>query len=288
MANIKDFNCEYGSAGISKGVSDIAGVELPEGHLHAESIVKLSRALKQHDGAAFCELPFCHTLEADAYGANINLGDYNTGPRAKEYITTKVEDVLNLPDLDFSKGRICEVLKAARTLVDEGEYVILETTGPITILNMMIDPKYVFKTFRRKPEVMQQVFDKLADNTIRFMEEAKAAGVQMISFADVVGGVDILGPAMAEQMVEMFTYPFFKRAEALADDHTMIMTCPKSSFALLGCDKAEWRDVPLSGPLRYGEACIEMIGKVKIAGMQCFKNINYTVDNSTFKELVLL
>ena len=40
--------------------------------------------------------------------------------------------------------------------------------------------------------------------------------------------------------------------------------------------------------MRYGEACIELIGKVKLAGMTCYKNIDFTLNNATFKEVVLI
>ena len=289
MAEIKDFKCGYGnSSGINSEVTALAGVTLPEAHLHAESIVKLSLAMKQHDGAAFCELPFCHTLEADALGGIINLGDYNTGPRAKEYITKKMEDILDLQPIDFSKGRIHEVLEAATILRNQGEEVIMEITGPITILNTLIDAKYVFKTLRRNPELMQQVLDKICEEIYRFMVETKKRGVRILSFSDVVCSVDVLGPEACATLVDMYLYPLFKRAEALADENTMIMMCPKCTFQLIGTEKAQMRDVELSGALRYGEACIEMIGKVKFAGMQCFKNIDYVVGNGIFKEVVLL
>ncbi len=44
---------------------------------------------------------------------------------------------------------------------------------------------------------------------------------------------------MAEQMVNLFTYDFVKQAGKLADEHTMILLCPKTTFALLGTGKAK-------------------------------------------------
>ena len=39
--------------------------------------------------------------------------------------------------------------------------------------------------------------------------------------------------------------------------------------------------------MRYGEACIAMIGKVGLAGQMCIKNIGYRIKNGLFRELVL-
>lgn len=288
MGEIKDFQCTYdNSAGISGQVTEGLGLTFPDAYLHADTMAKLSQALKKHDGAGFCELPFCHTVEAEALGGIINYGNDKTGPRAKEYICTEVEELLDLPEIDFEKGRIHEVLLACKELREKGEHVVLEVSGPFTILNVLIDARYVFKGMRKKPEVMKQVFWKLGNEVLKLMEEAKKYGVELISYADSSGGVNILGPKMAEQVVEDFTYEFLKKAELLADDKMMILLCPKTTFSLLGTEKATFREVETEEPMRYGEACVSLLGKVKFAGQMCIKNIDYTIETGRFKEVVL-
>ena len=289
MGEIKDFNCTYdNSAGISSAVTEGLGLTFPEAYLHWDTMAKLSKALKEHDGAAFCELPFCHTVEAEAMGGIINYGNEVAGPRAKEYICTSPEEILELQPMDLSTGRIHEVLLACQALKEQGEHVVLEVSGPFTILNVLIDAKYVFKGMRKKPELMKDVFWKLGQEILRFMKEAKKYGVEMISYADSSGGLNILGPKMAEQAVEDFTYGFLKQVEELADDETIILLCPKTTFALLGTGYAKFRDLALPQGTRYGEACIEMRGKAKFAGQMCIKNINYSLENGIFKEVILL
>ena len=109
----------------------------------------------------------------------------------------------------------------------------------------------------------------------------------MISYADSSGAVSIIGPAMAEQVVESFTYEFIKKAEALIGEEAVLLLCPRTTLALIGTDKAEFADVALPGPMRYGEACAWMIGKEKILGQMCIKNINYTLKNGMCKAVRL-
>lgn len=92
---------------------------------------------------------------------------------------------------------------------------------------------------------------------------------------------------MAEQVVSEFTYEFLKKAELLVDDKTLMLLCPKTTFALLGTEKAELKDRKLAGPMSYGEGCIEMIGKAKFAGQMCIKNVGYQLENGLFKEVIL-
>ena len=55
-----------------------------------------------------------------------------------------------------------------------------------------------------------------------------------------------------------------KAAEKLGIPADTLM--PKTTFALLGTGKAEFVDAELSGPMEYGEGCIEMIGKARFMG----------------------
>ena len=220
-------------------------------------------------------------------GGIITLGNEVAGPRAKEYLTKNIEDLLELPEIDFSKGRIHEVLLACRQLREAGENVVLEVAGPMTILNVLIDPKYVFKGMRKNPELMKQIYEKLGNQVIRYVEEAKKYGANLISYADAAGGINILGPKMAEQMVEMFTYDFMKKLQETADENTIILLCPKTTFALLGMEKAELADIEISGPMNYGQGCVDAIGKGKLIGQQCIKNNSYMLSQGKIKEVIL-
>ena len=286
---MQDFQCTYdNSAGINEEITKKLELLFPDAYMHWESMVKISKALKEHDGASFCELPFCHTVEAEAMGGKINYGNEKTGPRAKEYVCHSVEELLELPEIDFTKGRIREVLLACKALREQEEQVVLEISGPFTIMNVLIDAKFVFKALRKQPELMKKVLWKFGDELLKIIEEAKKHGVQMISYADSSGGVKILGPKLAAQIVEDFTYEFLKRAEQKAGEKVLILLCPKTTFALLGTEKACLEDEELKEVMNYGDACISMIGKTPFAGQMCIKNIGYRLENRLFKKVKLV
>lgn len=289
MEKIVDFKCTYNnSAGINEEVTRNLKLSFPQAYKYCETMALIAKELKKHDNAAFCELPFCHTVEGEAMGGIINYGDEKIGPRAKEYVCKSAEDVLNLKSIDFTKGRISEVLKACTCLRNEGQNIVLEVSGPFTILNVLMDATRAFKIFRKEPEKMKQIFDKFQNEILNFIEEGQRAGANLISFADSSGGVNILGPKMMKESVEMFTYPFLKKAEKIIDDKTILLLCPKTTFALLGTNKASLYDIELSKPMKYGEGCIEVIGKTKIVGQMCIKNINYELTEGKIKGIKLI
>ena len=57
-------------------------------------------------------------------------------------------------------------MNACRILAEQGETVVLEVVGPITILNGLIDLRAVFKGMRKNPELMEKVFRKIEDDCL--------------------------------------------------------------------------------------------------------------------------
>lgn len=109
----------------------------------------------------------------------------------------------------------------------------------------------------------------------------------MISYADSSGGVNILGPKMSEQVIEDFTYEFLKKFKEITNGKAIVILCPKTTFALLGTQKAELIDVKIPKPMKYGEACIHLVGKENFVGQTCIKNIKYELKTGICKAVHL-
>jgi len=289
MEQIKDFQCTYDyAAGIDEAAIGHLKLSFPDAYLHCESMVQMAQAIKDYEGAGFCILPFCHTVEAEAMGGSVNYGNQTAGPRAREYICTNVEELLQLPSIDYTRGRITEVLRACRYLRGQGEDVVLEIAGPFTILNVLIDAKYIYKAMRRQPELMNRVFEKIKSELLCYIGEAVKNGVNLISYADSSGGVNILGPQRAADVVRDFTYDFLCQAERIIHDRAIIALCPKTTFALLGLRKAMFSSVDLKEDMPYGKGCVELIGKESFTGQTCIKNIGFQLKNQEIKAVRLL
>ena len=174
MSSIKDFKCTYDNGVLehSKIVEEL-GFTFPDVYLHADKMAALSKRQKEKQGNSICVLPFCHTVEGEAMGGIITLGNEVAGPRAKEYLYTDYKELGEINEIDFTKGRIQEVLQACQILHEQGEHVMLEVSGPITILNVLIDIKQIFKGMHKDFEFMKSVFQKVGTQILRYIKEAK-------------------------------------------------------------------------------------------------------------------
>ena len=102
----------------------------------------------------------------------------------------------------------------------------LMISGPFTIFNVLIDPKYVFKAMRKQPELMRDIFQKIERELLSYIKIAVEYGVDMISYADSSGGVNILGPKMAGQIC------FFARMPCMQELMCSVRICRKKRMML--------------------------------------------------------
>ncbi|MBQ6622813.1 MAG: methylcobamide--CoM methyltransferase [Mogibacterium sp.] len=288
MAEIREYKCTYAnSVGISSEVTARLGLTFPEAYLHSETMQILAKAVRDHDGADFCLLPFCRTVEAEAMGADINFGDANTGPRARDPICTSLQEILELPEIDPAKGRMADVLKAVSELKAAGETVALEITGPFTILNALMEPRLIFKAYRKDRAGMCRVFDRIGAELLCYIDAGKQAGADVFILSDSSGALEILGPKVLSNAVEDFYAPFLKQVSAKMDESCIFLLCPKFTFALLDTGHAEYRDHELEPGVDFLQALLQMKGQAKIAGQVCIKNTGVRLANGRFRELIL-
>ena len=273
---IRDYPCTYLQSGAGQDLSAYTDHLFPEVHLEARAMAALALEIKERNNAAWCTLPFCHTVEAEALGAKIRYGDHRNGPRVAEYACENPEDLLNLPSIDYTfSGRMAQVITACRLLQDQGEEVLLEITGPFTLLSSLIDPAVVFRMLRKAPEQVDVLFEKLHASLLIYVEAAYKAGVRLFSYADPTGGVNILGPRIAAGMAERFTLPFLQKIDQKLPKDALIHLCPKTAFALIDTALADVYVCDLSDGLAYPQAISSVCGKVRFVGQTCLKNQNF-------------
>lgn len=293
MSKIIDYKClPENEAGVDASKLEELSIKYPEVHTDHIQMKNLSKLIQEEEGTSYCKLPFCSTLEGEALGGIINLGDQRTGPRGKDYAYSKIDELTDLGSIDFDSGRMNEVLKACVLLKNQGEKVMLSVSGPFTILNLLIEPRYVFKGFKKNPEHMYEVLEHIKDQIVNMVLEAKKRGVDIISYGDSVGGMNILGPDLLASITEIFTYPLLKELEEVIGDEMIIHLCPKTALALVGTEKAVFNDVDLShiskGKLTYHEAMIGGIGSIKFIGERCVKNSAHVLENGIIRSISLI
>lgn len=196
----------------------------------ANKLSTLSKRIKIHKNLPYCKLPFCHTIEAEAFGAKV-VFDHKLGNRISGYAIDDVDSIENMKSLDLSKGRIGEVLKAVDILKSDGENVVLDITGPITIATSIMDSSLFFKAARKDKDKVNELLKLIEDSTVDYIIEAVNRGVDVISYADPAGTMDIVGPRFFKEFAGKTMYNILNRVVGKLDNSIMHL-CIKVSSSL--------------------------------------------------------
>lgn len=78
-------------------------------------MVKLIEAVVEESCFENYGVPFCMTLEAEAYGSDVDYGSDIFEPHVVGFLIDEIEDFKNLKEMDFS-NRVEEVLSAIEIL----------------------------------------------------------------------------------------------------------------------------------------------------------------------------
>lgn len=287
MANLVDFPCKHENAvGFSDEIINKTTLSFPDSYNNYAALATLAVAMKEAMHFPFCILPFCHTIEAEALGGKINLGNGQIGPRPKEYAYGSIEELMQTSPINFSRGRIHQVLLACSLLKERGEKVALEICGPFTILNCLMDIALFFKTWRKDPQLAEDIFSFISDNLLNYIQAACETGVDIISYADSAGSLKILGPRYTEKTARLFTVPFLNKARDITAGKCLIQLCPKTTLILTGLDLAQFENISIPEKSTYAEAVLSVIGRTDIVGQACLKEERF-LSNGNIKAIRL-
>lgn len=246
-------------------------ISYEEANNNASKMAILSKSLKEYKNKGYCSLPFCHTVESEAFGSTV-IFDQKVGNRISKYGINEISSVEDISGMDLSKGRIAEVLKAVNILKDDGEKVILDVTGPISIATSVLESQLFYKAIRKDRDKLNKLLMIIEDSIVEYILEGIKQGADIISFADPTGTIDIVGPKVYDDISGKATYNILKKIKSHLHS-SIIHLCGKTSTSLEVIGLLEIEKIEVDGN-NYFER-IENLKKerkdIKFIGHWCLK-----------------
>jgi uroporphyrinogen-III decarboxylase len=268
-------------------LTDELGLIFPKAHYEPYSLVAMAVAIRKKRKASLTMLPFCCTVEAEALGAKVNLGNSTIGPHPGEFVHHSLAEFMTSNrEIDIESGRLAAILKACQILAEEGSKVAVELSGPLSILSCLMDLSIVIKAWRKDEQLMGQTFDYLGDQILKYALALKGAGVTIISYADPVGIPKIIGPKYSRSLAENFLIGFLNKLRIGLQGMTVHL-CPNTARLLTDCGLGQWSTLNLKPGLSYQDSCLELSGKVGFLGQACLKRLNYYIHGGEIAELLI-
>jgi len=185
-----------------------SGATWPAAHRHEQAMLRLALAMQEATGFDNLALPFCMTVEAEAYGATVNMGNAFTQPRVKRALLP-ADGSGKLPRPDFGSGRAAVLLKATSTARSARPDlpIIGNLVGPLSLLGMLADPLQMLRWMRKRPEVLRSHLERVTSDLVAFGNLQTAAGADVICIADPTATGDILSASQ----FGAFAFPYLNR-----------------------------------------------------------------------------
>ena len=173
----------------------------PLAHTDKETMAKLAAFPYENGLFDNIGVPFCMTVEAEAMGARVDLGDRCTEPRVAEYAISTVKNWEQLTPIDLSVGRCKVVLEAISLLA--GTYpdaaIIGNLTGPISTASSVANADYFYRELRKNRDSAHAMLDFVTDQLVAFGKAQIKSGAEFIAISDPSGTGEILGPRLFEE-----------------------------------------------------------------------------------------
>lgn len=282
MENKVEFKCEGENLEqIPEVIVEKTGITFPEAHKDKNQMALLAKEIRAYKNDTMARIPFCVTVEAEALGGDIQLGDAKIGPRVSGYRYENVEEMQQMSEMNLGSGRIKEVLDCIEILNSQGEVVALSVEGPFTIISSLIDPMNFYKGIRKDKDAVTKIIKVVEDSIANYIIEGLKRGAGIISYGDPVGAMDIVGPKMYEEISGRSSYNILKRVEQYLDG-AVIHICGKTSTAFVKLGLAETIPVEFAADMRYGEAINNALKErkdIKFIGHRCIKKSPFMLGN---------
>lgn len=290
MENKVEFKCEGENLEqIPEIITEKTGITFPEAHEDKYLMAMLAKEIRAYRKDTAARIPFCVTVEAEALGGDIQLGDAKIGPRVRGYRFESVEEMQHINEIDLESGRIKEILDCVELLSSEGEVVVLNVEGPFTIISSLIDPMNFYKGIRKNKAAVNKIISVVEDGIVKYIIEGLKRGARIISYGDPVGGMDIVGPKMYEEVSGKSSYNILKRVEQHLEA-AVVHICGKTSTAFVKLDLAVTVPVEFPEDLKYGEAiniALEERKDIKFIGHRCIKKSPLMLGNKVLWSIKL-
>jgi [methyl-Co(III) methanol-specific corrinoid protein]:coenzyme M methyltransferase len=206
-----------------------SGASWPEAHSDPVLMAKLGAAATKL-GFESIRIPFDLTVEAEAFGAKVDMGKLDRTPMLKAH-PFKDEDVPVIPE-DLSKGRTGVVIEATKILKKQygNEYaIVVGVAGPVTLAGHMVETGTLLLWCITEPDTVHKFVKAATEFQVKYIKALVAAGADVIVLVDPSASTDMMHPSM----FDVFAKPYLRELrEAAGDAKTILHICGNTTALL--------------------------------------------------------
>lgn len=143
------------------GQMDSCGSHWPEANFDAEKMAELALQTNRMFGFATVRVPFCITVDADAFGCGIYPGSNDSQPSVESFRYCPEGEILDVPDDlispdEFIASRRPSIVKEAADILSKNEdlFLIAAVNGPMACVNNLLGMENTMMALMMEPDRM--------------------------------------------------------------------------------------------------------------------------------------
>jgi [methyl-Co(III) methanol-specific corrinoid protein]:coenzyme M methyltransferase len=187
----------------------------PDVHRDAAAMTDLALATREATGLENLGVPFCMTVESEAWGGEIEDGDETTSPSVYEEPLESVRAWTTLRELDPHRdGRMPVLVDCTQRLRARAPEVPVTANlvGPLSLATSLVPATTAYRELLERPADVHAFCRFLTRNSIRYGEALVRAGADVVVIADPASTGEILGPRLFRE----FAMPYLEEMTAAA------------------------------------------------------------------------
>ena len=186
---------------ITTEIIEEKGLNFIDAHNDANIMADLAEAVYDKGCFENFGVPFCMTVEAEYFGATVDLGSNIYEPHVVDYPLKSVTEWEKVAKMDHGKGRSKVVIDAIKILKSRNPKVpiIGNLTGPVSTASSIMEPVTYYKELRKKNKQAHEFMAFVTAELLEFAKMQIRAGADIIAISDPSGTGEILGPKLFEE-----------------------------------------------------------------------------------------
>jgi len=184
-------------ASAMREVMRCCGRGCPAVHRDAAAMADLAVATREATGLENLGVPFCMTVESEAWGGEVEEGDETTAPSVLVEPLASAAEWTSLSELDPRRdGRLPVLVDCTRRLRARvpDTAITANLVGPLSLATSLVAPTTLYRELQLRPADVHAMFRFLVANSVRYGEALVRAGADVLVVSDPAATGEILGP----------------------------------------------------------------------------------------------
>lgn len=167
----------------------------PEAHTDPVKMATLGSALYSLTGLEAARIPFCLTVQAEAFGCEIDIGNKEKTPSVKSSVFSAAGDV-KIPQDFLERGRIPAVIEATKLIRKNTPNLpaIVGLEGPYTLAGHVVGIEKLLKWSLKQRDDVSKVVEVTAKANVDYIKALVDAGADVICVADPSASPELMSP----------------------------------------------------------------------------------------------